>query len=348
MVLVAQRKLNFGDVLIVPQKSFVHSRAKVDISTQYNFKYSPHTWTGKPLMSSNMDTVTCVDTAEILAERDWISVFPKHFNLLWDGSEKNQQIPEVLSKTNNYSLSCDTSDADIHQMLAAAKQIDTAYGKPVKMVTVDIANGYLDNLVQKCAKIRELMPDAILVAGNVVTPEGMYELVHKGFVDIVKVGIGSGAACTTRLKTGVGYPQFSSVAECSEAAVSFGAHVISDGGAVYPGCLAKAFGANASFVMLGSMLAGHLESPGELITDPVTGEQFKEYYGMSSKKANEKHFGGLKSYRSAEGKVTHLPLKGELLETLLDIEGGLRSACTYVNAGNLDELSRKCVFIEVQ
>lgn len=116
-----------------------------------------------------------------------------------------------------------------------------------------------------CQQIRDKLPDVILMAGNVVTPEGTYELVHKGFVDVVKVGIGSGAVCTTRLKTGVGYPQFSAVSECSEAARSFGAHIISDGGAVYPGCLAKAFGANASFVMLGSLLAGHYESPGELI-----------------------------------------------------------------------------------
>jgi GMP reductase len=156
------------------------------------------------------------------------------------------------------------------------------------------------------------MPEAILVAGNVVTPEGMYELVHNGTVDVVKVGIGSGAACTTRLKTGVGYPQFSAVSECAEAASSYGVHIISDGGAIYPGCLAKAFGANASFVMLGSMLAGHHESPGDLITNEKTGEMYKEYYGMSSKKANEKYAGGLKSYRAAEGKVVHIPLKGHL------------------------------------
>ena len=153
---------------------------------------------------------------------------------------------------------------------------------------MDIANGYLDRLPEVCQEIRQRMPECILVAGNVVNDEGMYELVHRGSVDIVKVGIGSGAACTTRLKTGVGYPQFSAISECAESAVSYGVHTISDGGAVYPGDLAKAFGANASFVMLGSMLAGHHESPGDLITNETTGQQFKEYYGMSSKKANEK------------------------------------------------------------
>ena len=212
---------------------------------------------------------------------------------------------------------------------------------------MDIANGYLDLLVQACARIREKMPDVILMAGNVVTPEGLYELVHKGTVDVVKVGIGSGAACTTRLKTGVGYPQFSAISECAEAAESYGCHVISDGGAIYPGDVAKALGVRSHFVMLGSMLAGHVQSPGDLITDPASGRQFKEYYGMSSKKANEKYHGELKSYRAAEGKVAHIPLKGDLTETLLDIEGGIRSACTYVNARNLEEFSRNCVFIEV-
>lgn len=233
-------------------------------------------------------------------------------------------------------------------MVQVAAQMKSQLGVDLKMVTVDIANGYLDNLVQSCARIRERMPDVILMAGNVVTPEGLYELVHKGHVDVVKVGIGSGAACTTRLKTGVGYPQFSAVSECSEAAKSYGCHIISDGGAVYAGDCAKAFAANASFVMLGSMLAGHDESPGKTIICPNTGVQSKQYYGMSSKIANEKYNGGLKDYRSAEGKLTHIPLKGPLIEGLLDIEGGIRSACTYVNAETLDELAQNCVFIEVR
>jgi len=157
------------------------------------------------------------------------------------------------------------------KMLSVADRIESQFGKPVKMFTVDIANGYLDKLLHVCASLREKRPDVILVAGNVVNPEGVYELVHKGHVDVVKVGIGSGAACTTRLKTGVGYPQFSAVSECAEAAAAYDAHIISDGGAVFPGDLAKAFGANASFVMLGSMLAGHNESPGDIIVDPKSG-----------------------------------------------------------------------------
>jgi GMP reductase len=177
----------------------------------------------------------------------------------------------VLQKTNNYALSCGTSERDLQSITKTIDNIKQRHGCDVKMVCVDIANGYLDSLVQSCAQLRDLLPNIVLMAGNVVTPEGLYELVHKGTVDVVKVGIGSGAACTTRLKTGVGYPQFSSVTECAEAAKAYGCHIISDGGAVYPGDCAKALAANSSFIMLGSMLAGHLESPGDLIIDEKTG-----------------------------------------------------------------------------
>ena len=202
IVLMSQRKLNFCDVMIVPQKSFIMSRSEVDISQEYKFKFSPHTLNCTPIMSANMDTVTNVETAQILAEFGWISVFPKHFNMEWTDGE----LPQILQKTNNYSLSCGTSAADIDRMLSVSKRIESQFGNPVKLVTADIANGYLDRLPEVCQEIRQRMPECILVAGNVVNDEGMYELVHRGSVDIVKVGIGSGAACTTRLKTGVGYP----------------------------------------------------------------------------------------------------------------------------------------------
>lgn len=201
-MLMSQRKLNFSDVLIVPQKSAVFSRSEVDLNVSYDFKFSSHKLNCTPIMSANMDTVTNIDTANILAEANWVSIFPKHFNQMWIEGE----LPPVLAKTDNYSLSCGTSDADTKLVLDLARRIEQTFGKAPKMITVDIANGYLDRLTSVCHMLRQKMPEVILVAGNVVTPEGMYELVHNGLVDVVKVGIGSGAACTTRLKTGVGYP----------------------------------------------------------------------------------------------------------------------------------------------
>lgn len=232
-------------------------------------------------MSANMDTVTDVRTAEILTEYGWISVMCKHFNNDWADRSKIEELPEVLAHTDNFSLSCGTSQKDIDLLFDAAVNIKDRFGKEPKIVTIDIANGYLDMMLGACQKIREKLPDVVLVAGNVVTPEGMYDLVYKGGVDVVKVGIGSGAVCTTRLKTGVGYPQFSAVSECAAAALNCEAHVISDGGCIHPGDVSKAFGARSSFVMLGSMLAAHEQSPGQSFTDE-DGKEYKEYYGMSS------------------------------------------------------------------
>ena len=170
------------------------------------------------------------------------------------------------------------------------------------------------------------------------------QLVLSG-ADIVKVGIGPGSVCTTRVKTGVGYPQLSAIIECADAAHGLGGQIISDGGCTTPGDIAKAFGAGADFVMLGGMLAGHAESGGELITK--NGERYKQFYGMSSATAMEKHVGGVANYRASEGKTVEVPYKGDVKDTLQDILGGLRSTCTYVGAQRLKELTKRTTFIRV-
>ena len=199
------------------------------------------------------------------------------------------------------------------------------------MFCIDVANGYMEKLVDTVKWVREQYPHMIIIAGNVVTPGMTSELILAG-ADIVKIGIGSGAACATRLKTGVGYPQFSAIVECANAAHGVGGHIISDGGCVHPGDIAKAFGAGADFVMLGSMLAGHEEN----------GTRF---YGMSSETANEQHAGGLKDYRAAEGWELELPDKGPLSNTIQDILGGLRSACAYTGSKSLKDLPKCSTFI---
>jgi GMP reductase len=163
--------------------------------------------------------------------------------------------------------------------------------------------------------------------------------------DIVKVGIGPGSVCTTRVKTGVGYPQLSAIIECADAAHGLGGHIISDGGCVTPGDVAKAFGAGADFVMLGGMLAGHNESGGEMIE--IAGEKYKKFYGMSSETAMNKHVGGVAEYRASEGKTVQVPFKGDVIDTLKDILGGIRSTCTYVGASKLKELTKRTTFIRV-
>lgn len=214
----------------------------------------------------------------------------------------------------------------------------------LKYICVDVANGYSEHFVHFVKDVRQKFPSHTIMAGNVVTGEMVEELILAG-ADIIKVGIGPGSVCTTRKKTGVGYPQLSAVIECADAAHGLGGHIISDGGCTCPGDVSKAFGAGADFVMLGGMLAGHSESSGEIIEK--NGKKYKLFYGMSSDTAMKKHAGGVADYRASEGKTVEVPYKGPVDETIRDILGGVRSTCTYVGAAKLKELSRRTTFIRV-
>merc|ERR1719343_29108 len=212
------------------------------------------------------------------------------------------------------------------------------------MICIDVANGYSEAFVACIRECRKRHPEVTIMAGNVVTGEMVEELLLGG-ADIIKVGIGPGSVCTTRKQTGVGYPQLSAVLECADAAHGLKGMIISDGGCTCPGDVCKAFGAGADFVMLGGMLAGHEESAGEVVQQ--NGEWFKVFYGMSSDTAMKKHSGGVAEYRSSEGKTVKVPYRGPIDETIRDILGGVRSACTYVGASHLKELPKRTTFIRV-
>ena len=215
----------------------------------------------------------------------------------------------------------------------------------LRFICIDVANGYMSKLIGFCRKVRELYPNTVIIAGNVVTRELVEELILNGLVDVVKVGIGSGAVCTTRLQTGVGMPQFSSVVECADAAHGLSGHIISDGGICVPGDISKAFGAGGDFVMMGSMFAGHNECLGDLIEED--GKEYKLFYGMSSDTAMNKYKGGVAKYRSSEGKTVKIPCKGNVCNTINDFLGGVRSTCTYVGARRLKDLTKCCTFMRV-
>jgi len=212
-------------------------------------------------------------------------------------------------------------------------------------ICIDIANGYISKLVEFCKTVRALFPTKRIVAGNVVTREMVEELIINGLVDVVKVGIGPGSVCTTRVKTGVGMPQLSAVLECSDAAHGVGGHIISDGGITCPGDMAKAFGGGADFVMVGGQFAGHDENPGDIIEE--NGKKLKLFYGMSSETAQKKHYGSMAKYRSSEGRVLKIPYKGSLYNTVADYLGGLRSTCTYINASCIKHMSKCTTFMQV-
>lgn len=329
-------KLDFKDVLIVPSNiSHVESRRLVSLKTSYRFRHSKQQWVGTPFISSNMDSVTDLNTFKILSKRGYLSCFPKHLNHSFA-----QDIPNELKDTDNYMLSCGIKQNDVNTIHTIIKKLEDK-DIHLKFLCIDVANGHLFDVIQICSMFRDKYPYLTLAAGNVVTSDATENLILDGSVDIIKLGIGSGRLCTTRKLTGVGYPQLSTVLECSKIANDLHAHVISDGGITCPGDIAKAFVAGAHFVMLGSYLAGHDESPGDII------DNHKIIYGMSSSLANKKHNGGLQNYRASEGRVVKIPIKGPIDHTLQELEGGLRSACTYINAKNIMDMYTNGRFILV-
>ncbi|TXR51845.1 GMP reductase [Reinekea thalattae] len=330
-------KLGFKDVMIRPKRSTLKSRSQVSLERTYTFCNSGQTWTGVPIIAANMDTVGTFETAQILAGFKMLTAMHKHYSVQqWADFLAQlpvEQLPYIMVSTG-------TSDADYERL----QQI-LALNDGLSFACIDVANGYSEHFVSFLRRVRKSYPKLTIVAGNVVTGEMAEELILSG-ADIVKVGIGPGSVCTTRVKTGVGYPQVSAVIECADAAHGLRGHVISDGGCACPGDVSKAFGAGADFVMLGGMLAGHDESGGELVEQE--GKKFKLFYGMSSDTAMDKYHGGVANYRASEGKTVKVPYRGSIVDTIHDILGGVRSTCTYVGASELKELSKRTTFIRVQ
>jgi len=322
-------KLDFKDVLIRPKRSTLSSRREVDLNRIYNFKHSKQAWTGVPIMASNMDGVGTVEMAKELFSYNMFTCLIKSYD--------EHDLSDLVKtySPNCYAVSSGTSEHDFQRL----DRILDAYPS-IRFICIDVANGYSESFGKYIEKVRKTWIDKTIIAGNVVTADMTQELILRG-ADIVKVGIGPGSVCTTRVQTGVGYPQLSAIIECADAAHGLGAHIIADGGCTCPGDVAKAFGAGADFVMLGGMLAGHNEGGGEINNGLVT------FYGMSSDTAMEKHHGGVADYRSSEGRTVQIKHKGAVKNTVLDLLGGLRSTCTYVGAPSLKQLSKCTTFIRV-
>ncbi|WP_428239706.1 GMP reductase [Gynuella sp.] len=330
-------KLGFKDVLIRPKRSTLKSRSQVSLERTYTFRNSEQTWTGVPVIAANMDTTGTFEISEALHNHQMITALHKHYT--------REQLKDFFARQSpkffdHIAISTGTSDDDL-QLIQASISDNPA----IRFICIDVANGYSEHFINFVKKVRSLFADKIIIAGNVVTGDITEELLLAG-ADIIKVGIGPGSVCTTRIKTGVGYPQLSAVIECADAAHGLGGHIISDGGCSCPGDIAKAFGAGADFVMIGGMFAGHDESGGELVEE--NGQQYKLFYGMSSDTAMTKYHGGVAEYRASEGKTVSVPYRGPIELTLQDILGGLRSTCTYVGASKLKELSKRTTFIRVQ
>ena len=336
MRIETELKLGFKDVMIRPKRSTLKSRSQVSLERNFTFRNSQKKWSGVPIIAANMDTVGTFEMAEALSKDKIITAIHKHYSIEeWSSFLENQ--PDSIYDYIALSTGIGKDDE------GKVQQIVDAYPK-INFLCIDVANGYSEHFVGFVRKMRKNFPDKTIIAGNVVTGEMVEELILSG-ADIVKVGIGPGSVCTTRIKTGVGYPQLSAIIECADAAHGLGGHIISDGGCKIPGDVAKAFGGGADFVMLGGMFAGHDESGGEIVEE--NGKKFRLFYGMSSQTAMDKHSGGVAEYRSSEGKTVKVAYKGAVSETVKDILGGVRSTCTYVGASELRELSKRTTFIRV-
>ena len=330
-------KLDFKDVLIRPKRSTLKSRKDVDISREFKTRWSGQILAGIPIIAANMDGVGTLAMARAFHKQgDGLSVaLTKHY----DVDDLCRFFQEGAAGNAWYSIGITQNDVE---------KLDHVLQKSPKgsitRLCIDVANGYSEQFVDFVQSMRDKYPEMTIMAGNVVTGEMVEELVLAG-ADVVKVGIGPGSVCTTRVMTGVGYPQLSAVIECADAAHGLGGLVCSDGGCAVPGDLAKAYGGGADFVMLGGMLAGHDES--EMLIVEENGEKKIQFYGMSSDTAMKKHAGGVAEYRASEGKTVSIAYRGAVEDSLQDILGGLRSACTYVGAKRLKEMSKRTTFIRV-
>ncbi len=327
-------KLDFQDVLIRPKRSILTSRSEVSLEREIKFKHANTKWHGVPIIAANMDHTGTFAMAKALAEHQLLTAMDK-FSEEKDWKELAEKSPNVLKSC---FVSTGISDLDFEK---TAKIIKISN---VGMICLDVANGYTERFVDYLKRLRDTYPDKVIMAGNVVTGEMVEELILSG-ADIVKIGIGPGSVCTTREKTGVGYPQLSAVIECADAGHGLGGHVCADGGCTSPGDVAKAFAGGADFVMLGGMLSGHDECSGDIVEE--NGKRYKRFYGMSSKEAMEKHHGTVAEYRASEGRSVNVPYRGPVKNTVLDILGGIRSTCTYVGAHRLKELSKRTTFVRV-
>jgi GMP reductase len=349
------KELDFKDVLILPQQSSLSSRSQVNLERTIEFvniidedysddenyedKKINKKWTGIPIIASNMDSTGTFNVYNCLKKYKMITALNKFYtvqdyiNAVESGIELD---PEYFMVTTGIT---EDNFKNLKEIILYTR---------CKWICIDVANGYMDCFVDFCKKIRELYPEKIIVAGNVVTGEMVKTLVTKAGVDVIKVGIGSGSACLTRRQTGIGRPQFHSIKECAEMCKylrnsGYKSYIISDGGIKYPGDMAKAFGIGADFVMAGGIFAGHDENPGDIIEE--NGQPFKIFYGMSSKHAMELYFGKMDNYRSSEGAVIKIPYKGPLINTVYDILGGLRSTCSYLGAHFIEDIQNKAYFV---
>lgn len=354
MRILEEEQLDFDDVLIQPKCSKILSRSQVNLYRE--FKWYNLSNTQKFTMTcisygpANMGTVGTCRIAKIMAKSGHIACLEKHISY--------DEIALLLSELSQEEVSRVIPSIGIKEPIETLVKIYENFN--VKMLMVDVPNGYIPSLVDRVKELHEKCPNACIIAGNVVDAAGAAQLMDAG-VKVIKAGIGNGSVCLTRLKTGVGRPQLSTLIETADACHQRGCYVICDGGVNSAGDVCKAFGAGADFVISGSLFAGCDEADGSIIEkqclldelnengEPViVTKKFKQYYGMSSHLAQAKHFGGVKKYSASEGREKLIPYTGSIDNVIQDIDGGLKSCCAYVGCTKMKNFSRHVTFYKVR
>lgn len=323
------RGLSFDDVLLIPGYNGIRSRQNVTTSVAIKDKTFDI-----PLISSNMDTITGESMAAKFSELGGMAILHRFLSV-----EDNLKIFKRLSQPDKVAFSVGLGKKEM-------ERAEAMVGAGASMVCVDVAHGHSKEVNRTIRDLREAHGDNLLIiAGNVATYAGADYLAAAG-ADVIKVGIGSGSVCTTRVKTGFGVPQLSAVVDCCKV----DRHIISDGGIRVPGDAVKALAAGADMVMLGGVLAGTDETPGEAIE--VTGrdgvpKMVKRFRGMASREAQEDFMGSMSEWKTAEGVAIEVPARGPVESVVRDMMGGIRSGMTYCGAATIKDLQRKVQFMEI-
>ena len=320
------RGLTFDDVLIVPSKSDIRSRRIPDLQTRLTKKISLHI----PIISANMDTITEQEMAIAMNKQGGLGILHRFMTT-------EEQVNQVYALKN---AGIETISASIGVGEDFKERTQKLIEAGVNLVTIDIAHGHSIQMMETIKWLKDSYSHIEIIAGNIATQEGVMDLIEAG-ADAIKIGIGPGSMCTTRIITGCGVPQLTAIALCAEVARNYGVPIIADGGMRNSGDIMKALAAGADCIMLGSMLSGTLETPGEVKAGK------KQYRGMASKAAQVSWRGGVPEGMAAEGEATSVFIKGHVKDVLLEITGGIRSGMSYINATTIPEISEKARFIEM-
>lgn len=318
--------LTFDDVLIIPSRSDIRSRRDPKLTSKLTKNISIDT----PIISANMDMVTEYDMALAMHQLGGVGILHR-FITIEEQALQARRLKEAGVKVIAASVGVG------EEFKTRAKAVIDA---GVNVITIDIAHGHSVQMMETMKWLKDTYPQIDLIAGNMATPDAAQDLIEAG-ADAIKVGIGPGSMCTTRIITGCGVPQLTAIALCAEVADSYGVPVIADGGIRTSGDMVKAFAAGASTVMLGSMLAGTIESPGEIKNGK------KQYRGMASRSAQDSWRGGVPEGMAPEGESTQVSIKGHVKDVILEVTGGIRSGMSYVNATTVAEIRDKAKFMEM-